>query len=175
MLDHLHLIWYFTRRKPGGGPTAKEWLANSSIVDELSGSVFEHLVNRTDLPKVIKDRLHLMVESDSIIKEEFVRNPPEKSFVVLISRDLRLAADLVRLGEARGREYQVLAFPPAFYLVGRLDEVTGETDYSVIEDPGAMTYEDMAYFTEGEAPEWIFDPISVVPTRYHHVSAVKRE
>jgi len=173
--DYMNLGLEFNPKPLSVQDTLVKWLElnTGSILDEIAEDIFQNLLRRTDLPYVLKERLNLCVESDSIIKESFTRSLPAQKNLVLVSRDRRLAADLVRLGEARGREYQVYLFPPAFYLFGRLDELDVQ-DYEVIEDSGAMAFEDMVYFSEGEPPEWIFDEIQTKQTRYHGVLSVDR-
>jgi len=175
--DYLSLEWSF------GRPRA-EWkealgaffqFHSDAILDLEQQTLVDHLVNNMDLPRVLRERLHLFVESDSIIKEEFTRNLPEEETITLISRDLRLGADLVRLGEARGRNYQVVVFRPCLYLVGRLYEDEELSSSKIIEDQGAMFFEDVTSFDEGLGQDWMFEtPILKSKTRYRNVWVVDR-
>jgi hypothetical protein len=183
MVDHLSLAWTFGRERPvSQDKIFAEWLASSGCLqDSLSEDLLHHLVAREDLPEAIRGRLHLFIESDSVIKEQFVRHlpdpqkgepvppPPMGGKILLVSTDQNLAADLVRLGHARGQDYQVTCLRPAFWLYGRAYEVLDPDDYQVIEDPGSMFYEDVAYFSEGDPPTWIEDPIRIRKA-YRHES-----
>jgi len=179
MLDQMNLGYTFNSRR-----TLREdivdWLSLNSIVDLHGQTLFNCLADRVDLPRVIRDRLHLMVESDSIIKEEFLRNPPgDNTTIYLISRDAKLGADLVRLADARQIKIKVYVFRPAFYLVGRLYEFPSfneETDL-VIQDPGAIFFDDITVFCEGISPDWVFDSDLTVKEsgRYKDVYVVDRE
>jgi hypothetical protein len=175
LVDHLSLAWDFGRERPVSQDSVfAEWLKESGCLqDSLPEDLLTHLVNREDLPEAIRGRLHMFVESDSVVKESFIRGipapdsdghvpePPHGGKILLISTDQNLGQDLVRLGRARGQEYQVTCLRPAFYLYGRAYEVLDPDDYQVIEDPGSMFYEDAALFSEGDAPVWIEDPISI--------------
>jgi hypothetical protein len=178
LLDQMNLGYTFNSRR-ALKEDIKLWLSCNSILDLHGETVFECLANRTDVPRVIRDRLHLMVESDSVIKEEFLRNPPKsRSTLFLISRDQALGAELVRLAASRNLEIKVIAVRPAFYLVGRLDGIPefNSGDVQVIEDPGAILFDDITVFCEGMCPDWVFDDeLTVVESkRYSNVYVVDR-
>jgi hypothetical protein len=176
LVDHLSLGLSFGHIRPITiDEEFREWLGRSGNLQDLDGEdLLTHLVGKTDLPRRIQDRLHMYVESDSVVKEKFCRELPPEGDIILVSTDLNLGADLVRLGEARGKVYRVHCFQPAYYLFGRLDELPELDGATIIEDPGSMFYEDVAYFSEGEPPEWIFDPIYHQSTRHKGVMVVDR-
>jgi hypothetical protein len=163
-LNPLHLGWEFGRERPiSVSEEFQNWLSHSGSLLDLDGeSVFQKLLRSEDLPPRVRQRLPLYVESDQIIKEEFLRNNSyDAGIIVLISGDWRLAADLVRLAESRDKALKVFCLRPAYYMYGRLwespwDSIAGNL---VIEDPGAMTFEDMAHFTNGVPPAWIEDSL----------------
>jgi len=178
LADHMHLaLDYGRERPPGLRKEMSEWLSQSfaSLRDLEGEDLVTKLLNCEDLPTKLKDRLHMFIESDSMIKAEFTRTLPPAGKIVLVSRDLRLAADLVRLSHARGVEHQVYCLRPVFYLLGRMEEI-GFDPITVIEDPGAMVFEDMTLFSEGCPPEWAFDEIETkrVP-RYSGVWVIDRQ
>jgi hypothetical protein len=176
MVDHLNLGLRFGLDRPvTASAEFREWLSQSGCLQDLDGEdLITHLVGKEDLPRRIQDRLHMYVESDAVVKERFVRNPPPAGKILLVSTDLRLGADLVRLGAGRGTEYQVFCLQPAFYLFGRLDELPELSEASVVEDPGSMFYEDVVHFSEGDPPEWIWDPLFTSRTRHQSVMVVDR-
>lgn len=178
LLDQMNLGFTFNLRR-----TLREdiklWLSSNSIVDLHGETAFDCIANKVGLPRVIRDRLHLMVESDSIIKEEFLRDLPEnRTTLFLISRDQALGAELVRLAMSRNLEIKVICVRPAFYLVGRLDGIpefdSGLT--KVIEDPGAILFDDITVFCEGACPDWVYDDELTVEEsrRYKNVFVVDR-
>lgn len=176
--DYLSLEWNFGLVIDSKSRTMAEFLElnSDSILDMHGETILDCLINRIDLSPALRDRLNLFVESDSIIKEEFLRNPPEEEKIVLVSRDLRLGADLVRLGEARfGREYQVFCLRPCFFLYGRMYEFDELSSAHIINDPGAEIFEDMTLFNEGQGPDWIEDPLEIRTTRYKGVWVVDRQ
>jgi hypothetical protein len=175
--DYLSLDWSFGRPRAEWKEALGAYFQyhSEAILDLEQQSLVDHLVNNLDLPRILRERLHLFVESDSIIKEEFTRNLPVEETITLISRDLRLGADLVRLGEARNRDYKVVVFRPCLYLVGRLYEDEELSSSHVIEDQGAMFFEDVTSFDEGLGDDWMFEtPIVQTKTRYRNVWVVDR-
>jgi hypothetical protein len=165
MIDHLSLAWDFGQERPQRTDEIfRDWLSQSGCLEDTQKwDLLDNLIARKDLPEAVRARLHMFIESDSVVKESFCRDlPADGTQILLVSTDQNLGADLVRLGEARGMKYQVLCLRPAFYLYGRLEEIPEALECSVtIEDPGSMFYEDSAHFSEGDAPEWIMDPIVV--------------
>jgi hypothetical protein len=158
LLDHMHLkVTFGQRYGVGTDEVAREWFRfHECILDTSAEEAFHYLRTSQDLPSKLRDRLNLYVESDSVVKEEFLRNPPnDGEKVLLVSRDLKLAAELVRLAEARGAKISVYALRPAFYLVGMGGDVGFEPDRT-IEDSGALLFEDMTVFSEGDCPDWVW-------------------
>jgi len=174
--DYLCLNWEFGRDKSSLQESLGAFFQYhaDTILDLHGESVLEHLVSKIDLPLPVRERLHMFVESDSIIKEEFCRKLPEEDTITLVSRDQRLAADLVRLGRSRGREYQVFVLRPCFYLYGRLYEFDELSSSHIIEDQGAMIFEDVTLFNEGVPPDWIEDPIRKRRSRHDNVWVIER-
>lgn len=176
LYDHMHLGLSFGRfRRPDLKDEVQLWLSQGgeSILDQSNEELWNYLKG-SPLPTKLRERLHLFVETDSIVKEEFKTSPPPEGKIVLVSRDLRLAADLVRLGYAMGRTYQVYALRPAFYLMGRMDEI-GFEPIKVIEDQGAMLFEDVVLFSEGTAPDWVWESMDTQQIhRYRGVWIIDR-
>jgi len=171
LLDQMQLGFDYGRQRNGLHEDIKKWLSYNSIVDEWIGDVFDNLVNRVDLPHQMRDRLHLFIESDSVIKEQFSKNLPEEENICLISRDVKLGANLVRIGEARGREYHVYVLRPLYHLVGRTYEIPELTEsFHLIEDPGAINYDTIKHMMEGAPPDWIWDTeLTPMKTRFRNV------
>jgi len=131
----------------------QDWMNNHlDIFDRNLEDVLEYLYSGTELPYSVVQRLNIWFESDSYIKENFVRREDIPRDIILVSGDRKLGLELLRLAEHKDasnyRTHRVFMVPPRYHWAGRMGEIESLIPEGgiplqsplTIEDPGAIYF-----------------------------------
>jgi hypothetical protein len=146
------------------------------------------------LPVVVRERLPQYMESDSFVLHTVSRQHVDNRDIILVSKDRRLAAQVVRLARRYDRRSVVWLLDPMIYELGRLWEETvdvsrlrynpstgirrfpGLDDCLVIQDPGSVLWNvcnsgitDQDGVSTDLGVEYFIRPIIAEETRFDHV------
>jgi hypothetical protein len=166
--NYMNLQWVFSpahaQEHIPRGMEWDEWVRNNltqedRYMSDLTRTLLDPSAeNFNSLPAVVLERLPQFMESDSFVLLQVDRQHVDARDIVLVSKDRKLAAQVVRLARRYNRDSVVWLLDPLIYQTGRLYEDRVDTsrlryrpgkgirrfpsldDALVIQDPGSILW-----------------------------------
>jgi len=202
--NYLNLSWHFSgwfqQERTPLREEWEEWVSKNLSHEDLHMEALSRvLMDPTgqgieSLPPVVRDRLPQFMESDSFVLFQVDRQHVDARDIILVSKDRKLAAQVVRLARRHNKDSVVWLLDPMIFEYGRLWEETvdvtrlkyragqgirrfpGLDSCLIIQDPGSILWNvcnsgatDADGISTDLGVEYFIRPIIAEQTRFDHV------